>query len=238
MEHSGGIPIRLKLFSPSPARFLAIAGGGVPSLCRQGLASIAITCLNTAARPFGDAAIAAMSVVTRVTQFAASALIGFGQGYQPVCGFNYGAKRYDRVTRGFWFCVRVSSVLLVVLAVLGAVFAPQLIALFRADDAEVIRIGAATLRWQCLSFPLLGYVILCNMLLQNIAFTVRASVVAAARQGLFFIPLVLVLPRLLGLTGVIYCQPISDVCSFILSLVLTAPVLVHLAKLGAVGQDA
>lgn len=238
VEHSGGIPIRLKLFSPSPARFLAIAGGGVPSLCRQGLASIAITCLNTAARPFGDAAIAAMSVVTRVTQFASSALIGFGQGYQPVCGFNYGAKRYDRVTRGFWFCVRVSSVLLVVLAVLGAVFAPQLIALFRADDAEVIRIGAATLRWQCLSFPLLGYVILCNMLLQNIAFTVRASVVAAARQGLFFIPLVLVLPRLLGLTGVIYCQPISDVCSFILSLVLTAPVLVHLAKLGAVGQDA
>lgn len=230
VRRSGGIPIRLRLFSPSRARFLAIVGGGVPSLCRQGLASIAITCLNTAARPFGDAAIAAMSVVTRVSQFASSALIGFGQGYQPVCGFNYGARRYDRVTRGFWFCIKVSSGLLVALAVLGAVFAPQLVALFRADDPEVIRIGARTLRLQCLSFPLLGWVILCNMLLQNIAMTVRASIVAAARQGLFFIPLALILPYFAGLTGVQLCQPLSDLCSFALSAALTIPVLRALSR--------
>ncbi|MCI5704034.1 MATE family efflux transporter [Agathobaculum sp.] len=232
VRQSGGIPIRLRLFSPSRARFLAIVGGGVPSLCRQGLASVAITCLNTAARPFGDAAIAAMSVVTRVSQFASSALIGFGQGYQPVCGFNYGAKRYDRVTRGFWFCIKVSSGVLVALAVLGAVFAPQLVALFRADDPEVIRIGARTLRLQCLSFPLLGWVILCNMLLQNIAMTVRASIVAAARQGLFFIPLALILPYFAGLFGVQLCQPLSDLCSFVLSAALTIPVLRELSRAG------
>jgi len=231
VRRSGGIQIRARLFSPSVKRYLALSSGGVPSLCRQGLASIAVTCLNTAARPFGDAAIAAMSIVTRVTQFASSALIGFGQGFQPVCGFNYGAKRYERVVRGFWFCVKVSTGVLLLLSVLGWIFAPHLITLFRAEDAAVIEIGTRTLRLQCLSFPLLGWVILCNMLLQNIAMTVRASVVAAARQGLFFIPLALILPQICGLFGVQLCQPISDALSFVLSLALTLPVLTKLSRL-------
>ena len=231
VRRSNGIQIRARLFSPSVKRYLALSSGGVPSLCRQGLASIAVTCLNTAARPFGDAAIAAMSIVTRVTQFASSALIGFGQGFQPVCGFNYGAKRYERVVRGFWFCVKVSTGVLLLLSVLGWIFAPHLITLFRAEDAAVIEIGTRTLRLQCLSFPLLGWVILCNMLLQNIAMTVRASVVAAARQGLFFIPLALILPQICGLFGVQLCQPISDALSFVLSLALTLPVLTKLSRL-------
>ena len=227
---SGGIRIRLRLFSPSRARYAALAGGGVPSLCRQGLASIAVTCLNTAARPYGDAAIAAMSVVTRVAQFAGSAMIGFGQGFQPVCGFNFGARKYDRVTRGFRFCVKASSVVLLVLAVVGWIFAPQIIAVFRADDPEVIRIGTATMRWQCISFPLMAWTTMCNMLLQNIAMTVRASIVAAARQGLFFIPAALLLPTFLGLEGVQMCQAVSDVCAFVLAIVLTVPVLRTLAR--------
>lgn len=231
VRRSGGIQIRARLFSPSVKRYLALSSGGVPSLCRQGLASIAVTCLNTAARPFGDAAIAAMSIVTRVTQFASSALIGFGQGFQPVCGFNYGAKRYERVVRGFWFCVKVSTGVLLLLSVLGWIFAPHLITLFRAEDAAVIEIGTRTLRLQCLSFPLLGWVILCNMLLQNIAMTVRASMVAAARQGLFFIPLALILPQICGLFGVQLCQPISDALAFMLSLALTLPVLTKLSRL-------
>lgn len=231
VRRSGGIQIRARLFSPSVKRYLALSSGGVPSLCRQGLASIAVTCLNTAARPFGDAAIAAMSIVTRVTQFASSALIGFGQGFQPVCGFNYGAKRYERVVRGFWFCVKVSTGVLFLLSVLGWIFAPHLITLFRAEDAAVIEIGTRTLRLQCLSFPLLGWVILCNMLLQNIAMTVRASMVAAARQGLFFIPLALILPQICGLFGVQLCQPISDALAFMLSLALTLPVLTKLSRL-------
>lgn len=231
VRRSGGIQIRARLFSPSVKRYLALSNGGVPSLCRQGLASLAVTCLNTAARPFGDAAIAAMSIVTRVTQFASSALIGFGQGFQPVCGFNYGAKRYERVVRGFWFCVNVSTGVLLLLSVLGWIFAPHLITLFRAEDAAVIEIGTRTLRLQCLSFPLLGWVILCNMLLQNIAMTVRASVVAAARQGLFFIPLALILPQICGLFGVQLCQPISDTLAFALSLILTLSVLTKLSRL-------
>lgn len=225
VQRSGGVPIHPKYFSPSLARYRSVLGGGLPSLCRQGLSSISIICLNLAAGPFGDAAIAAMSVVSRVGQFASSALIGFGQGFQPVCGFNYGAKRYDRVMRAFWFCVRVSTVVLAALAILGAIFAPQVIALFRADDTNVIRIGSQALRLQCLSFPLLGWVILCNMLLQNIAKTIRASTLSMARQGLFFLPAVFLLPPIIGVLGVQLCQPISDLCSFILAIPLTVPVL-------------
>lgn len=142
-----------------------------------------MTCLNTAAPPYGDAAIAAMSIVTRVSQFAGSAMIGFGQGFQPVCGFNYGARKYERVTRGFRFCVRSSSLILLTLAVLGFLFAPQIIAVFRGDDPEVVRIGALTLRLQCISFPITGFVVMSNMLLQNIAMTLRASIVAGGAAG-------------------------------------------------------
>ena len=189
-----------------------------------------MTCLNTAARPYGDAAIAAMSIVTRVSQFAGSAMIGFGQGFQPVCGFNYGARKYERVTRGFRFCVKASSLILLTLAVLGFLFAPQIIAVFRGDDPEVVRIGALTLRLQCISFPITGFVVMSNMLLQNIAMTLRASIVAAARQGLFFVPFALILPHLFGLAGVQCCQAASDLCAFILALCVTLPVVRQLSE--------
>lgn len=125
----------------------------------------------------------------------------------------------------------VSTAVLAVLSMVGAVFAPQIIAIFRGDDPQVIQIGTATLRLQCISFPLMGWVILCNMLLQNIALTVKASVVAAARQGLFFIPLILILPQTMGLFGVEVCQTVSDLCSFALSLVVTLPVLAAFSRL-------
>ena len=227
---AGNLPIRFRHFSPSLARYRAIVNGGLPSLCRQGLASVATICLNTAAGPFGDAAIAAMSIVTRLTQFAASAVLGFGQGFQPVCGFNYGAGRYDRVRRGFWFCVVVASVVLVVLSSLGEIFAPGLIAIFRADDAQVIAIGAKALRLQCITFPLLGWVTLCNMLLQNIGKVTQASVLSVARQGLFFLPLILLLPMTFGLLGVQICQPIADVLTFVIAIPLALPALRFLRR--------
>ncbi len=234
---AGNLPIRCRHFSPSLARYRAIVNGGLPSLCRQGLASVATICLNTAAGPFGDAAIAAMSIVTRLTQFAASAVLGFGQGFQPVCGFNYGARRYDRVRRGFWFCVVVASVVLVVLSSLGEIFAPGLISLFRADDAQVIAIGAEALRLQCITFPLLGWVTLCNMLLQNIGKVTQASILSVARQGVFFLPLILLLPMAFGLLGVQICQPIADVLTFAIAIPLVLPTLRFLRRGEAVKAE-
>lgn len=226
----GDLPIRLRHFSPGIARYKAIFGGGLPSLCRQGLASISTICLNFAARPYGDAAIAAFSIVLRIVNFAGAALLGFGQGFQPVCGFNYGAKRYDRVNAAFWFCVRVSTIALLLLAVGGYFGAPLIVSVFQRNDPQVIAIGAQALRLQCFSFPLLGWIILSNMMLQNIGKTVRASILSLARQGLFFLPLVFLLPPFLGVVGAQLCQPIADGISFLLAIPLQVSLLKEMKK--------
>ena len=188
--------------------------GGLPSLARQSLASLATICLNHSAGSFGDAAIAAMGVVQRITMFGASAMLGFGQGFQPVCGFNYGAKLYDRVKRGFWFCVKVASAVLVITAACGFIFAENLIAIFR-DDPDVIACGMVALRFQCVTFPVQAWVVTSNMLQQSIGRTLPATFLSVARQGLFFIPVVLVLPALLGLTGIQMAQSAADLLTFI-----------------------
>lgn len=216
---SGCIPIRFRNVRFSAERLKEIAGGGLPSLFRQGLASFATMTLNVAANPYGDAAIAAMSIVSRIAMFAGSALIGFGQGFQPVCGFNYGAGKYDRVKEAFWFCTKLSTVLLFILSIAGAVFSDSLIAIFR-DDADVIRIGATALRFQCVTFILNGWIILNNMMMQTIGKTFYASILAASRQGLFFIPALLILPGFFGLLGIQMAQAVSDVLTFIVTTII------------------
>ena len=210
------IHISLKKFEFRFLYFKEIIRGGSPSLFRQGLVSIASIILNNIAAGFGDAAVAAMSVVSRITMFANSTLIGFGQGFQPVCGMNYGAKLYKRVREGFWFCVKYSFVFLIFLSALAYIFAPQLVSLFR-DDAKVIEIGTQVLRYQCLAFPLSSVIVLTNMMLQSTGKGIWATVVASARQGFFFIPVVIVLSSLFGLKGLEISQTIADICAFILS---------------------
>ena len=220
--HGGNIRIQIKNFKPTLQNIHEIARGGFPSLCRQGLASVAGIFLNHMAGACGgasgDAAIAAMSIVNRVTMFANSALIGFGQGFQPVCGMNYGAKKYERVKEGFWFCVKYAFIFLLVVAAAGFIFAEPIITAFRRDDAEVIRIGTTALRFHCVAFPLSAWIVICNMMLQSIGRATKASVVAASRQGLFFIPLIFILPQFFGLLGVQMCQMVADIGAFVLSL--------------------
>lgn len=217
---SSNLNIEWKKFSPSFQNYRIILGGGLPSLCRQGLISISTIALNHFAGVYGDAALAAFSIVSRITNFASSALIGFGQGFQPVCGFNFGAGLYSRVKRAFWFSVKVSTVVFTILGLIGFTFAPGLIALFRKSDPAVIAIGADALRYQCVAFPLLGLITLSNMFLQNIGETVKASILSAARQGLFFLPALLVFSIFAGLAGIEAAQPVSDLFAFLLALPL------------------
>ncbi len=226
---SGCIPIRLKNVRFNRKRLQEIAGGGLPSLFRQGLGSISTMTLNIAANPYGDAAIAAMSVVSRLSMFAFSALIGFGQGFQPVCGFNYGAKKYGRVRAAFWFCVKLSTVFLLGMALLGFLFSGHLIGIFR-DDPEVIRIGTTAIRFQCATLVLNGWIVMNNMMTQTMGKTFYASLLASARQGLFFIPLLLILPRLLGLLGIQSAQAGADFLAFLLSLFLYRRVMEDVKK--------
>ena len=227
----GNFRISLKNFTPSWHYLYNIFKGGVPSLCRQGLGSVATICMNTAAGIYGgvyaDAAIAAMGIVARVAMFANSALIGFGQGFQPVCGTNYGAKRYDRVRESFFFCVKTAVGVLVVISAAGFAFAGSLVHLFR-NDADVVRIGSLALRLQCLVFPLNAWIVMSNMMLQTIGQALKASIQAAARQGLFFLPLIWILPQLFGLMGVQMCQTVSDILTFLLSVPLCISVLKQL----------
>ena len=216
---SGGIQIRFRNFRLKWYYYDMILQGGLPSLARQGLASVATICLNQAAGPFGDAAIAAMSVVQRIMMFGASTMIGFGQGFQPICGYNYGAKLYHRVKEGFWFCVKTATGFLLALGVLGFLFAPQLVSVFR-DDPQVIAYGATALRFQCVTFCFQGFVISSNMMLQTTGKAVPATFLAVARQGLFFIPLVLILSTLLGMPGIQMTQAIAD----LLTLLCTIPI--------------
>ena len=205
--------------------FKLIIQGGLPSLARQSLASVATICLNHAAMPYGDAAIAAMGVVQRITTFGASAMIGFGQGFQPVCGFNYGAKLYARVREGFWFCVKVVTVILVVLCVISLLFSGQIIAVFRRDDPQVIEIGTLALRFQLLTLPLWGYITMCNMFTQAIGYGVRSTIISTARQGIFLIPALLVFPNIWGLLGIQIAQPVADICTLVLCIAIVNGIL-------------
>ena len=228
----GCIRLRISKFTPTGKIYGEILHAGLPSLCRQGLASAAAVVLNVAANPFGDAAIAAMSIVTRYMMFINSALIGFGQGFQPVCGFSFGAKRYDRVLESFWFCLKVALILLTTLGAVSFLGAENIMGVFRKGDREVIEIGTWALRFQCLTMPLQAWIIMSNMLTQSIGYGFRASIVAAGRQGIFFIPALLTLPKLFGITGLQLSQTTADVCTAIMAAVIVLGILKELKEKG------
>ena len=233
----GCIRIRLANFTPTLSMYGEILHAGLPSFCRQGLASIAVVVLNYAAGPYGDAAIAAMSIVSRFMMFVNSSLIGFGQGFQPVCGFNFGAERYDRVLKAYWFCVKVAVIMLTVFGVVAFLFSEPIVTAFRKGDPEVIRIGTLALKLQVLTMPFQAWVIMVNMLTQSIGYGFRASVVAMGRQGLFLIPALLVFPNVFGIFGLQLAQPAADMLTFVLATAIVTGVLKELKQLAAAQES-
>lgn len=229
---SDSLKIHIKNFSPTAFYYKNIFVGGLPSLIRQSLSSVSVMCLNSAAAAAATAAlaaqtVAAFTVVNKITMLAFSALLGFGQGFQPICGFNYGAKRFDRVRGGYLFCLKVSFVFLIIMSALGYALAPGAVALFR-DDADVIRIGTTVMRCQCATFWLVGLVVMTNMVYQNLGRVIGGAVLAMARNGLYFIPAVLILPQVMSVPiwGVYIAQPVADVCAFLTAL----PLAVHVCR--------
>ncbi|MBE6551456.1 MAG: MATE family efflux transporter [Ruminococcaceae bacterium] len=222
--------IKINLRSISLRYFSGIVQGGLPSLARQGLASVSTACLNHSVGLFIsdeimiDAVQAAMTGVSKITLFLSSALIGFGQGFQPVCGFNYGAKLYDRVIKSYFFCIKVACVALVIFSALGFIFSDAITLAIAGSTELSSAIASFTFKAQLIVFPLQAWSMLCNMMLQNIGMTFRATVVAMSRQGLAFIPIIFLLPliiKLMGfdpLLGIETAQAVSDVVAFIISL--------------------
>ena len=219
----GNVHIRLRNFAPTLERFREIGAGGLPSLMRQSLSSISAICMNWAAAIYAfdgqeASTIAAFTVVARVMQTAMAVILGVGQGFQPVCGFNWGAKRYGRVRESYLFTIGMCVVILLVTSSLGWIFAPQIISFFRDEDPELIRIGTTVLRWQCVAFPLVGLTTPTNMLLQNIRRTGKATLLAMSRHGFAFYPTLFILPAIWGLQGLEATMATADVLTFALAL--------------------
>ena len=221
---------QLSAVTRSPAEFGTILMTGLPSFGRQGLNSIGGMLLNIAARSYGDAAVAGMSIVSRIFMFIISVAIGTGQGFQPVAGFNYGARKYRRVEKACVFTMCASFCFLSVIIAACWFNAESLIKLFR-DDPEVTAIALPAFRYQCFACFLQPVIVAGNMLFQSIGKSGRATFLACCRQGVFFIPLILTLPRMFGLLGIEICQPIADVLTFVVTVPFLFPFLHQLVKM-------
>ena len=220
LRKRSALRISPKSFSLDHEMIVQIVSGGLPTLFRQSVATLSAIILNTAAGVYGDAAVAGMSVVTRVIMFMGSVLIGFGQGFQPVAAFNYAAGFHRRVYDAFRFAVKTGTVFLAVFSVTCGVFAPHVVRVFR-NDPEVVRVGTVALRWQCATLPLSAFIVISNMMFQYIGKPLKASILALSRQGLAFIPTILLLSRILGLFGIEISQAVSDFATFLLAIPLT-----------------
>lgn len=211
------VQFSIKKISRNINTYFIILKNGMPSFFRQGLASIATVALNFNAGNYGDSAVAAMSIVGRICMLIFCVVIGYGQGYQPVVGYNYGAKNYHRVKESFLFTLKVGTSIMTVLAIIGFILSPKIMSWF-ISDLEVIKIGTNVLRYQCLVMPLMTLGVLSNMTFQAVGKPLHATFLTSCRQGIFFLPLIIILPKLFSLKGVEITQPISDILTFIISI--------------------
>lgn len=209
--------ISIKDYPKSIKQLKDIIPTGFPSLMRQGLTSISTMLLNNSAAVYGDAAVAAMTIVNRICFFIFAVGLGLGQGYQPVCSFNYGAKKYSRVKKGFFFTLFTGEAMLSLLAIVGLFLSDGLVGLFR-DDPAVIEIGSFALKIQLFALFFQPLSICCNMTFQSIGKNKAATFLSALRSGLVFIPLILILSCVLGLLGIQITQTATDAITFFITL--------------------
>ena len=221
--------LRLSYISRNIDTFINIIVTGSPSLARQGLNSISTAMLNMMAKPLGDAAIAAMSVVGRVSNMLFSLSLGIAQGFQPVSSFNYGAGDYKRVKESTVFTIGFGTALIAVLCTLAFINAPLIISLFRSEEL-VIEIGSAALRLMCFGLLLLPTVSVTNMLFQGIGESKKALFVACIQSGAFFIPLVVILTGAFGVNGLICATPLSYLLAFSVALPMVVKFMRNLIK--------
>lgn len=228
-RHSSTLTLSIRSFSFEKSMYKELLRIGTPSFFRMGLNSLASILLNTAAGPFGDAVIAGFSIVARILMIVNNALIGYCQGYQPISGYNYGAEAYGRVREAYRFTSRSAFLFMLLCGGLLILLAEPLVGLFR-NDPYVIEIGARTLRFQAAMLPLMSVTTVAGMFFQSTGRAFMAFIVVCARQGMCFVPLVVLLPRLFGLDGLIVAQAAADVFALLITLPLLMRALGNLNK--------
>ena len=209
--------LRLQAVSRSPRDYVQILAVGFPTIARQGMASLASALMNIQGAVYGDAAVAALTISNKIYLLVRNVIIGIGQGFQPVAGYNYSAGKRRRAWQAFWFSSLVGTVLCTVCAIVMAIFARPILWWF-CSDAEVVRIGAETLRFSCIVLPLLAVSTFVNQLYQCLGYRTAATFLASCRQGIFFLPAVLLLPLWLHCAGVEMSQPVADLLTFVISM--------------------
>lgn len=227
------LTLSIKNFALKKSILVEISKMGFPTLLRTGLMTVSTVITNNFAGGFSESALAAISVVNRLMMFIGSALIGFGQGFQPVAGYNWGAKRYDRVWKAFWFCSYVGIIGMAVLCTVIYIFAPNLVGIFTKTDQSIIDIGAFSIRLQCIAMPIHAWVIVVNMLFQALGRAGNAAILSLSRQAICFIPAVIVLSLLFGVWGLAAAQAVADVLSLFIAVPLAVRILKELKVLKA-----
>lgn len=214
---NGNIGVDLKKVRINKERVYHILAGGMPNFLRQSITSIALILLNISAARYGDGLLAALTISSRILALAYLIMIGWGQGFQPICAMNYGASQYDRVKTAFKLAVLGATAFLILSAFGLHIFAKELI-MTMTKDSQVIAYSRKLLNLQCLTLPLLGYFALSSMLMQNIGQYFWSSIISISRQGIFYIPLLYILTGAFGQVGIYLLQPMADIMSFILAL--------------------
>lgn len=217
------IKISLKYFTFSKKIYSEMMKIGIPTFIRQSLSSIAMGLINSAAMPYGDAAVASMGVTLRVFSLGMMVIFGYSQGFQPVAGFNYGAKKFDRLNESIKISLKWTTIFTTIVAIISMIFAESIITMF-STDPKVIEIGSRNLRAISLLFPLFGFQNVYATLFQALGRGIEAGILSLSRQGIFLIPAILILPRIFDLSGVIFSQPFADLCTIIVTSILAVKI--------------
>lgn len=213
-------------FAPTKQMMAEILKIGVPTLTFQLLTSLSIALINRAANGYGDAVIAGMGAVTRVTSMGTLVVFGFLKGFQPIAGFSYGAKKFDRLQEAIKTSILWSTIFCVIVGLLMAVFSTQIISQFTDGNAEMISVGQKSLIANGFSFMLFGFYTVYSSLFLALGKGTAGFILGACRQGICFVPVILILPVLWGLNGILYAQPIADVISAVITIFMA----LHLHK--------
>ncbi|MGI6070862.1 MAG: MATE family efflux transporter [Blautia sp.] len=206
---------------------------GIPTLIFQLLTSLAISLINTQARPYGDSVIAGMGAVTRIVSMGSLMVFGFIKGFQPIAGYSYGAKKFDRLHEAIKTSIIWSTIFCLIFGLVLAVFSPQIISQFTKNDMKMIEVGTQSLRMNGFSFILFGYYTVYSSLYLALGKGKEGFILGACRQGICFVPVILILPMVLGINGILYVQPIADVLSVIITMIMS----LHLHKELALAKE-
>lgn len=219
LKGKGLLTIKFENFKPNKKIYEEVLKVGVANLCVQVLMSLSMTLLNISTKPYGDSAIAAIGISTRVSALVIFVVVGYNQGFQPIAGYNYGAKKYDRLKQAINIS-RIRTTAFSTIASLALWICSKYAISIFSSDPEVIRIGTKALRATILMYPFLGFTLLYNSLFQAIGYGKQAIILSMSRQGIFFIPAIFILPKIFGLNGVLYSQAVADFITLILTVFL------------------